>query len=129
MWCHILCYIHQISFLTGSLLYMAYARNEFYCSSCGKYFDFKLNMALNQNYRIHCPNCGHVHYRKVENGLITDTRFFDNQDSLLVEDIRPMKSSCRDFSNEKDEDCYFSDTNPAEGFMSRLWKENFSGKA
>ena len=92
---------------------------EFHCTECSKYFDFKLNVSLNGNYRIHCPMCGHVHYRKVVKGQITDVRFPDNHTSILIEDIRPMKSSCRDYSIEVKDD-----TSPElSGFMRRFWKE------
>ena len=103
---------------------MAMVKHEFYCSgSCGKYFDFKLNMALNGNYRIHCPNCGHVHYRMVKKGKITDTRFPDNDSNILIEDIWPMKSSCRDYQKEKHNDLALS----AAGFVKRLWGDRHSG--
>jgi putative FmdB family regulatory protein len=97
---------------------------EFRCTECGKYFDVKLNVALNGNYRVHCPNCGHIHYRTVKEGKITDTRFPDNHGSILIEDIKPMKSSCRDFQKETilDSDCNYS----TESFLHRLWREKFS---
>jgi DNA-directed RNA polymerase subunit RPC12/RpoP len=69
---------------------------EFYCQECKKYFDFKLNMLLNGNIRIHCPNCDHVHFRQIKDGLITETRFDRNDQSPIIEDLRPMKASCRD---------------------------------
>jgi hypothetical protein len=78
-------------------------------------------MSLDGNYRVHCPNCGHVHYRTVKKGVITDTRFPDNHESILVEDIYPMKSSCRDFQEEKPEDSEVSGN-----FLRQLWKERFS---
>jgi hypothetical protein len=95
---------------------------EFYCSgSCQKYFDFKLNTALNGNYRIHCPNCGHIHYRVVTNGQITEGRFSENDTNVLIEDIRPMKSSCRDVQKETHLD---SEINPdPAGFLHRLWQD------
>jgi DNA-directed RNA polymerase subunit RPC12/RpoP len=65
---------------------------EFRCTVCNKYFDIKLNPNLNGNYRVHCPNCQHTHYRNVKNGKITDIRFTDNQESPLIEDLRPMKA-------------------------------------
>ncbi len=98
---------------------------EFYCSSCGKYFDIKMNMSLNGNHRVHCPNCGHIHYRKIENGEITGDRFFDNQNSPIVDDLRPMLASCRDYQEETTED----NLQTANGFMRRLWKEKFSLRA
>jgi len=102
---------------------MAFLKHEFYCSgSCRKYFDFVLNEELNGSYRIHCPNCGHIHYRNVVNGVISEDRFTDSPESLLIEDITPMKSSCRDIPKETILD---ADHNP-EGFMYRLWREYFA---
>lgn len=98
--------------------------HEFCCSSCGKYFDIKLNMGLNGNFRIHCPSCEHIHYRVVEDGKITIIRFDDNPYSILIEDIWPMKSSCRDFQKETYNDL----AQTGAGFIQRLWSEKFSEK-
>lgn len=99
---------------------MARKKFEFYCSGgCGKYFDFVLNTSLNGNYRIHCPNCNHVHFREVKNGRITDTRFPENDQSVLIEDIYPMKSSCRDYQKETEKE----QVQTREGFLYRLWGE------
>jgi predicted nucleic acid-binding Zn-ribbon protein len=109
---------------------MAFVKHEFHCSGgCGKYFDFVLNMSLNGSYRLHCPNCGHIHYRVVKNGHITEDRFTDSPDSLTIEDLFPMKSSCRDYQKDKAEDLACSaDERGLRGFMHRLWKERFSGQ-
>jgi predicted nucleic acid-binding Zn-ribbon protein len=105
---------------------MAFVKHEFYCSgSCGKYFDFVLNMNLNGNYRIHCPNCGHIHFRVVKDGKVTDGRFTDQPESPIIEDIYPMKSSCRDTQKETVLD---ADQN-LKGFMHRLWSDVFSTRA
>ena len=101
---------------------MSLVKNEFFCPECKKYFVFSLSLTLNQNYRIHCPMCGHHHYRKVENGEITDIRILDNFQESLIADIIPMKSSCRDYSEEEDKDSYFYHK-AWEGFIHRLWKE------
>lgn len=101
---------------------MARVKTEFNCTSCHKYFDFVMNISLNGNYRIHCPNCGHIHYRAVKDGIITDTRFPDNDNVFLYEDIVPMKSSCRDFSKET----VLDHVRSAQGFLHRRWKETFS---
>lgn len=95
---------------------------EFQCTECHKYFDVKLNVSLNGNYRIHCPQCSHIHYRQIKDGKITDIRFTQSDDQILIEDIRPMKSSCRDVQKEK----FVDASNAASGFMRRLWKEKFS---
>jgi len=98
---------------------------EFHCTECFKYFDIKLNTNLNGSFRIHCPNCNHIHYRSLNNGNITSERFSNNKDkdSDLFEDIFPMKSCCRDIQKEKHEECTFD----GNGFLKRLWKSRFSG--
>lgn len=95
---------------------------EFRCTECGKYFDVVLNTSLNGEYRIHCPKCNHIHYRKLKDGQITEDRFDTNKNSFLIEDIYPMKSSCRDEKKEKPEMVEHT----GKGFLSRLWAE-FSG--
>lgn len=98
---------------------------EFNCSTeCGATFDFKLNISLSGNYRIHCPKCKHIHYRKLVNGKITEDRFDKDPNSIIVEDIRPMLSSIRSTSKEVPDDLSENDS----GFMRRLWSEKFSAK-
>ena len=93
---------------------------EFLCTECHKYFDFKLNIELNGNIRVHCPNCGHIHFRKILNGEITDTRFTENHESIFLEDLYPSKASCRDYQKEKPV--------PIERIpLKNLWQELFSG--
>ena len=103
---------------------MPKVKKEFSCTSCQKYFDIKLNMSLDGNYRIHCPNCGHVHYRMVKAGKITDNRFTDNSESVLIEDIYPMKACCRDNQEETTKDSEINGD-----FLHKLWKDKFSAFA
>ncbi len=95
---------------------------EFYCTECYKYFDVKMNVSLNGFRRIHCPNCNHIHYRNVKNGEITGDRFTTkaDRDSILIEDIRPMKSSCWDYQKET----ALATSQSREGFMARLWADS-----
>jgi hypothetical protein len=46
------------------------ASQEFYCGECEGYFIVRLNMALNHEVYVKCPNCGHEHRRVVQDGLI-----------------------------------------------------------
>lgn len=50
-------------------------RQELYCHNCGKYVQFNLDLSLDGNYKLDCPNCGHDHYRVVKDGKITDERY------------------------------------------------------
>jgi DNA-directed RNA polymerase subunit RPC12/RpoP len=102
---------------------MPKVKKEFLCTECHKYFDIKLNISLDGNYRVHCPNCGHIHYRAVSKGEITDTRFTDNSKNILIEDLYPMKSSCRDNQEETAKDSLIN------GDFLQLWKEKFSAYA
>jgi len=96
---------------------------EFYCQECHKYFDVKLNMSLNGNHRVHCPNCGHIHFRKITEGEITEDRFSDHMhDEIIVDDLRPMPACCRDYQKETFDDA----AQTAKGFLHRLWGDRFS---
>ena len=96
---------------------MAREKFQFYCTECHKYFDILLNTALNGNYRVHCPKCGHVHYRTLKDGQITEIRFDKNDSNILIEDIYPMKASCRDHNTEQ------AETAENRGFLRRLWHD------
>lgn len=54
---------------------MELERQELYCTECERYVQFSLDIALNGNHVLDCPNCGHTHYRVVRDGKITDIRF------------------------------------------------------
>lgn len=43
---------------------------EFYCGECKGYFVVRLNIELNHEVEIACPNCGHEHRRCIVDGLI-----------------------------------------------------------
>ena len=50
-------------------------RQELYCHECERYVQFNIDMSLNGNHVLNCPNCGHEHCRVVSNGKITDDRW------------------------------------------------------
>lgn len=50
-------------------------RQEIHCHECGKYVQFDIDVSLNGNHVLNCPNCDHEHCRVVENGRITDIRW------------------------------------------------------
>jgi hypothetical protein len=63
-----------------------------------------------------------MHYRRVENGVITDIRFTGNEEGILIEDIYPLAESCKGYVGDVDKDSYYYHK-PEEGFIYRLWKE------
>lgn len=50
-------------------------RQELYCHWCSRYVQFELDITVNGNYVLDCPNCGHQHCRVVRDGVITDVRW------------------------------------------------------
>ena len=54
---------------------MAIEGQEIYCHACDGYVRFKLDMSLDGNHVLQCPNCGHEHCRVIKNGIITSDRW------------------------------------------------------
>lgn len=48
---------------------------ELHCHECGQWVQFRLDEEVDGQHEIVCPVCGHIHYRIVENGRITDIRY------------------------------------------------------
>ena len=48
------------------------------CTNCRIQFRFDMDFELDGNHEIACPGCGHIHYRVVVNGRITEERFNPN---------------------------------------------------
>jgi hypothetical protein len=49
---------------------MARVSEEFYCNDCDGYFVVRINVALDYEIHVVCPNCGHAHPRYVRDGHI-----------------------------------------------------------
>jgi hypothetical protein len=50
-------------------------KQELHCHNCGMYVRFGLDLSIDDQYVLICPECGHKHYRIVKNGKITDVRW------------------------------------------------------
>jgi len=52
-------------------------RQELFChgDGCHRYVQFDIDLSLNGNHVLNCPNCGHEHCRVVKDGIITDDRW------------------------------------------------------
>lgn len=50
-------------------------RQELSCHACQRYVQFAIDVSVNGNHVLHCPNCGHEHCRVVKDGVITDIRW------------------------------------------------------
>jgi DNA-directed RNA polymerase subunit RPC12/RpoP len=59
-------------------------KQELYCHNCGKYVQFDIDMELNGNHVLKCPNCGHEHCRVVKDGVITDDRWDSRNPTYII---------------------------------------------
>jgi hypothetical protein len=48
---------------------------ELHCHACDRYVQFTLDLSLDGNHTLECPNCGHAHCRVVRDGRITGERW------------------------------------------------------
>ena len=58
-------------------------RQELACTDCRKIFRFSLDFELDGNHEIKCPGCGHIHYRVIIDGKITEERFNQNPSYMI----------------------------------------------
>jgi DNA-directed RNA polymerase subunit RPC12/RpoP len=49
-------------------------RTDMHCHACSKGFLALLDYRIENNQIIECPHCGHLHYRKVVAGVVTEVR-------------------------------------------------------
>ena len=105
---------------------------EFFCNDCGGYFRVKLNMALNINVEVVCPECGRKHPRVVENGRIYEK----GNSSGVVEEIHTTKSA---YSKEplhkniqpgaRDGKVIESDADLIrDAYVRELWTDHYGGR-
>jgi hypothetical protein len=50
-------------------------RQELHCHNCDRHVQFELDMAMEGNHIITCPNCKHEHCRVIRRGKITSERW------------------------------------------------------
>ena len=72
---------------------MEIENQEIYCHSCSRYVQFPMDLSLNGNHVLNCPNCGHEHCRVVKNGVITDDRWDRRNGSTFIISPRVITSS------------------------------------
>ena len=51
------------------------SKQEIHCHGCNRYVQFTLDLGLDGNHVLDCPNCGHEHCRVVKDGVITGERW------------------------------------------------------
>jgi hypothetical protein len=57
---------------------------ELHCHACNGYVRFPIDLSMDGNYELACPNCGHIHCRVVKKGIITDERFDSRNGPTIV---------------------------------------------
>jgi len=50
-------------------------RQELFCHNCKGYVQFNIDLSLDGNHVLECPNCKHEHCRVVKDGVITEDRW------------------------------------------------------
>ena len=50
-------------------------RQELHCHHCDRYVQFDIDLSMDGNHILRCPNCDHQHFRVVRNGRITGERW------------------------------------------------------
>jgi len=54
---------------------VAIERTRLSCHGCNQSFTAELELGINGQVEIDCPNCGHPHYRVIQNGRVTGERY------------------------------------------------------
>jgi hypothetical protein len=101
---------------------------EFFCNKCFGYFRATLNMALNINVKIECPNCHAQHQRMIKDGLIYDNGKVGEAIHIII----PMKSTYtkeavlkKSHPNMRD-GMPFGD--PSKDLINESWNERYGDK-
>ncbi len=58
-------------------------RQELHCHACQKYVQFDLDLSMNGNHVLNCPNCRHEHCRVVKDGKITGERWGQRNGGII----------------------------------------------
>ena len=90
---------------------------EFYCSGgCKGYTTFPIDVSIDANVILVCPNCKHEHFRKMKDGKITEDRHGVQKDDQFVHRIEPTMAAfswTKQLKEHEKED--------PKGHLSSLW--------
>ena len=77
-------------------------RQEIFCHNCGKWVQFDIDVSLDGNHVLECPNCGHEHCRVVKDGVITGDRWDSrNGNTIIISSSTITTSSTSTFVSYK----------------------------
>ena len=87
---------------------------ELFCQECGKYVRFPIDLSLDGNHEITCPNCGHIHYRVVKKGIITEDRYNPNAYTYHVATYQTTVSASS----------YYQDMSTDSNYTQQAWADS-----
>lgn len=68
-------------------------RTDLYCTNCSKNFIAQLDFDLDGNHEVECPYCGHIHFRVIKSGIVSDDRYNSSLSTHKVEKRNMWKST------------------------------------
>lgn len=68
-------------------------RTDLHCHACSGNFVAELDFDIQGNHIIECPHCNHEHFRTIEAGKITESRWGSNNDSSKATPARSVWKS------------------------------------
>lgn len=96
-------------------------RQELHCHACNRYVQFSIDVSLNGNHVLYCPNCGHEHCRVVDNGRITDVRWAQRNQRLPTYQIQPAWASTTTVSTYDSYTATSSGSSGSSVFLYQSW--------
>lgn len=93
-------------------------RTDLHCHNCSRGFIAELDFDIDGEHVVECPHCGHYHYRKIEKGRITESRWSSDNRPPNDESIRCRRVWKHDVLKMK--------TSSASAFIRNRWL-NFGG--
>lgn len=64
-------------------------RQEEYCHYCNSYVIFEFDDDIYKQI-IYCPNCGHEHYRELDEGILTNIRLYGGRQQRSIRFAKPI---------------------------------------
>jgi DNA-directed RNA polymerase subunit RPC12/RpoP len=59
-------------------------RTDMHCHNCGKNFLARIDFDIEGNHEVECPICGHIHFRVIVAGVITEERWNSSYSTVRV---------------------------------------------
>jgi len=102
-------------------------RQELHCHECNKYVQFDLDLDLDGNHVLTCPNCGHEHCRVVKNGKITEERWSSRNRNLATITVSQATVTTTTTSTYTSYDSTSSNTTDTSSFLYSSWMNTTTG--